>query len=215
MLSGKLASTVFAQSCSTGIASGQSLESHVKQLLGERSRGNISHTNDDHTLDSQSRSYKLVPWSSIGDSVYPHQDPPCEEEAQRLLDIFIFYLGISQHFFDQRSFSDLMALFYQQRRRPLKRRRVENLWYVEFLLVLAMGKLLDGEKDHNIHPPGVAYFVQAINRLPSISQLRKEGVLAVEVLGLITLYLQCCDQKEDAYVYVRLYHIVQVVLTGS
>lgn len=64
---------------------------------------------------------------------------PSLEESQHLLDQFLFYLGVSQHFFDSRSFSDSMILLFQSPETREKQKRSQ--WYIEYLLVMAMAKL--------------------------------------------------------------------------
>lgn len=78
-------------------------------------------------------------------------------------------------------------------------------WYVELLLVFAIGQLLDGQT-RSIHdqPPGYTYFQQAMDILPNACTLQNEGTLGVEIMALATFYLQCSDRKDDAYVNVRI-----------
>lgn len=124
---------------------------------------------------------------------------PDEDRAQSLLETFLNYLGTVQHLIDPREFSDKMAAIYEA---GASQRIVSTLWHVEFLLVMAIGELLQGLGQHDGPLPGAQYFQEALSRLPGITALRSAGVLAIEVLCLAAFYLQCADCKEDAYVYV-------------
>lgn len=77
-------------------------------------------------------------------------------------------------------------------------------WFTQYLLVIALAKLADVETTvHNGEPPGGEFFTEAMRRLPAMHQLPGCGVIAVEILCLIGVYLQWCDRKRDAYFYVR------------
>ena len=125
---------------------------------------------------------------------------PSEQEAHDKVEIFVSALGDAYHFFDQRLFADRLESFYQS---PINLRDSESLWHIEFLLVLALGNLFSGDISTDMHPPGITYFLAAKNLLPDINTLRRGRTLGVEILCLMSLYLQCCDQKEDAYIDVR------------
>lgn len=143
--------------------------------------------------------YPLVPWSSIRSSARPYPSLPNEQEAHRILESFISTSGDAYHFFDQRLFADRLISFYQS---PVNLRESDSLWYIELLLVLALGQLFSGDSGIERDPPGVAYFLEAKLLLPDISTLRKSPTQGVEILCLMSFYLQCCDQKEDAYIHV-------------
>ena len=131
-------------------------------------------------------------------SHYP--DIPGETEAYELLNAVLLYLGHVHHFFDVRDFSDRLAVFC---RHPQDHDRKTTIWYLEILLVLAIGKLLRGEFDENGDLPGSAWFNHAMELLPDPTELRAHGAAGIEVLALVAVYLQNLDRKEDASIYVR------------
>jgi hypothetical protein len=94
-----------------------------------------------------------------------------------------------------------MALLYQNER--TRHEQMRSLWYTEYLLVMAMGKLIGCLALKPKTPPGNIYFAEALRRLPPLHQLGSHGIIAVEMLCLVALYLQWCDRKHDAYLYVR------------
>lgn len=81
---------------------------------------------------------------------------------------------------------------------------MQTLWYTQYLLVMAVGMLIGSPSGSPSSPPGTSFFAEAIKNIPPTYELGSHGVLAVETLCLAGLYLQWCDRKHDAYVYVRL-----------
>lgn len=150
--------------------------------------------------EANDETYPLVPWSSMRCSGRPPPILPSEQEAHKILEIFISTSGDIYHFFDQRLFADRLISFY---RSPTNSTNPNDLWYIELLLVLAIGQLFSGDSGTDIDPPGATYFLEAKLLLPNNDSLRKSETLGVEILCLMSFYLQCCDQKEDAYINVR------------
>lgn len=156
---------------------------------------------------SSGRSDKSTPISAAVAS--PHLDRelinnvhgwPSEEEANQLLELVILNVGISQHLFDIRSFSDNLARLYHDtgNETPLR-----GLWFVQVLFVLALGRLLRAGTDDDLEVPGVAFFNEAMRHMPAMSDVGKHGILGIEVVGLAALFLQVADRKDEAYLYVR------------
>lgn len=140
-------------------------------------------------------------WASVRGLVDDVDAPliPSLEESQHLLDQFLYYLGVSQHFFDPRSFSDAMVLLFQTVETREQQKR--TTWYTEYLLVMAMAKLMEVEQSTS-QPPGSDLFAEALKRLPPLHNLGEEGIIAVEILTLVATYLQWCDRKHAAYLHV-------------
>ncbi|KAL6415395.1 hypothetical protein AUP68_01950 [Ilyonectria robusta] len=154
---------------------------------------------------SSGRSDKSTPISAAVAS--PHLDRelinnvhgwPSEEEANQLLELVILNVGISQHLFDIRSFSDNLARLYHDtgNETPLR-----GLWFVQVLFVLALGRLLRAGTDDDLEVPGVAFFNEAMRHMPAMSDVGKHGILGIEVVGLAALFLQVADRKDEAYLY--------------
>lgn len=177
----------------TSLSSSDTFSSELRTLLTERSRPNpgpVSARPADATPRSMCQSRlgtdKIKYW-------------PTEEDAYSMLNIVVLNVGISQHLFDVRTFSDnLFSLFNDD----AVDTGVTELWYAECLLVFAIGRLLQAKWDDMSKPPGDEFFQEALKRMPDLSSLRKQGVLGIELMGLSALYLQIADRKEDAYLYV-------------
>ncbi|KAH7475868.1 hypothetical protein FOMA001_g10642 [Fusarium oxysporum f. sp. matthiolae] len=176
----------------TSLSSSDTFSSELRTLLTERSRPNpgpVSARPADATPRSMCQSRlgtdKIKYW-------------PTEEDAYSMLNIVVLNVGISQHLFDVRTFSDnLFSLFNDD----AVDTGVTELWYAECLLVFAIGRLLQAKWDDMSKPPGDEFFQEALKRMPDLSSLRKQGVLGIELMGLSALYLQIADRKEDAYLY--------------
>lgn len=127
-----------------------------------------------------------------------------KDESYRLFDVFNSLMGVNQHYLDPRAFSDSIILLYQSDATRMS--QMQTMWYTQYLLVMAMGMLIGSpSRGDDDKPPGNAYFAEAMRRLPPLHQLGSQGVICVEILCLITLYLQWCDRKHDAYLYVSYY----------
>ncbi|KAB8231916.1 Zn(II)2Cys6 transcription factor [Aspergillus alliaceus] len=182
----------------TDLTRGPAFESQIKSLLDKNHQRSISR------LPGYRGSTDVVTqWVSARALIRDDAAPtiPSVEESQHLLDRFLFYLGVSQHFFDPRTFSDSMMLLFQDE--EMRESQMRTTWFTEYLLVMAMAKLMDVE-DPSSKPPGASLFAEAMRRSPPLHQLGEEGVIAVEILTLVATYLQWCDRKHDAYLYIGL-----------
>ncbi|KAJ5651728.1 hypothetical protein N7507_009154 [Penicillium longicatenatum] len=185
----------------TDLTSGPAFESQVRSLLhGSKT---ISIPSPSGLLNNARESSGSAGWASAQGLVDNKDDPsiPSLEESQHLLDQFLYYLGVSQHFFDSRSFSDQMGLLFQTA--ESQEQQKQTTWYTEYLLVMAMAKLMDVEQPTS-QPPGSELFSKALKCLPPLHNFGKEGVIVVEILTLVATYLQWCDRKHDAYLYIGL-----------
>lgn len=195
----------------TDRTSGPAFESQVRSLL-HRSKAYVSPTSG--LYHNTHGSSEPVGWISVRGLVDNVDEPsiPSLEESQHLLEQFLYYLGVSQHFFDSRSFSDQMGLLFQTV--ESQEQQKQTTWYTEYLLVMAMAKLMDVEQPTS-QPPGSELFSEALKRLPPLHNFGSEGVIVVEILTLVATYLQWCDRKHDAYIYVCPFLFLPVLNTDS
>ncbi|KAJ3532353.1 hypothetical protein NM208_g8478 [Fusarium decemcellulare] len=190
----------------TELASGPTFESRVRSMLR------------DH-VDNNSLNLQTSPESSAFVSSALEEEPhdhwrnaltlvdgipsPAllpKNESRRLFERFSSLMGINQHFLDPRTFSDSMDLLYQSEASQV--RQMQTMWYTEYLLVMAVGMLIGSTSEGSSNPPGNSFFAEAIHRSPPMHKLGSHGILAVEILCLASLYLQWCDRKYDAYLYI-------------
>ncbi|KAJ3544894.1 hypothetical protein NM208_g2788 [Fusarium decemcellulare] len=126
---------------------------------------------------------------------------PPEEEAFRLLETISFFIGQTQSHYDPRELSDRVGLLYEN---PDNLTLAHELWYMEVVLVLAIGKLFAADFDHESQRfPGSKLFEFVEQRFPSMSAQYRHGRLAVEVNTLMSMYLQMTNRKEEAHLYIN------------
>ncbi|UQC81859.1 uncharacterized protein CLUP02_07345 [Colletotrichum lupini] len=138
---------------------------------------------------------------------------PSEDEARRLFESMTFFIGYTQHHIDTREFSDRLAFFYANLGDTSQAiSQVQMPWYLEMLLVFAIGKLFSGgfdgeEKGGGSPVPGASMFAHVQARLPSLSELYGLGKLGIEIHALAAVYLQNANRKEEAYLYSEKVHL--------
>lgn len=154
-------------------------------------------------------------WRSANDLI-AHQPPPkalTKAESSRLVDLFISQMGIDQHFVDPRAFYDAMILLYKDEQ--TRNAQMQSIWFIQYLLLMALGMLISSPSTEKGRAPGCSYFAEAMRRLPPTYQLGSHGIISVEILCLITLYLQWRDRKHEAYVHVRFSQTSAITLTDA
>lgn len=171
--------------------------SRIKTLPPDPTAISIGSSGPSHA--SPDNVYNLEPARAAHRSKAANIDWPDEDEAHGLLNSVLASIGNLQHLIDPRSFADKLDSFYEA---GVDRELIDDLSYVEILMVFALGGLLQGKLKKGSSFPGAEYFLEAVNSLPSLCTLRKAETLAIEILGLFAFFLQCSDRKDDAYVYV-------------
>ncbi|KAL2203566.1 hypothetical protein CC79DRAFT_1371616 [Sarocladium strictum] len=176
----------------TALSSSDTFGSELKSLLISRSQ--LDFQQQTPTVDTSVSPAAQPRWHITQNVKYW----PTEEDAYAMLDIVVLNVGISQQIFDARVLSDNLSTFYDQ---SLPSAYVSDSSVAQCLLVFAIGRLLQARWDNSSEVPGQDFFNEALNRIPSLGGLRKNGVLGIELMGLCALYLQVSDRKDDAYVY--------------
>ena len=140
-------------------------------------------------------------WSRVASS-----DPidtsglPSLDYALHLFQTVQFHLGQAYRFLDQGSFVTRIREFYNS---PLGRRAAEpRFWFVQFLMVLALGNAFLSRPRNKTDPPGSKYFARAMSAMPNYTSTGKDSLLAIEALALVGLYLYAIDHREAAHVHV-------------
>lgn len=188
------------------MASGPAFESRVRSIIREHA-GTRSHEpspTSSTTLLEPFEGTSGNQWIGGRKSVGSFASPPLpsREESFRLFDVFVSWMGTNQHFLDPRSFFDSMDMLYHDE--ATRTSRMQTIWFSQYLLVMAMGKLIGCGSGGLSGSAGVEYFNEAMDRLPPSHEMGSHGIISVEILCLASLYLQWCDRKNDAYLYVSL-----------
>ena len=189
----------------TELTTGPAFETRVRSIMREHAgtRPHGMSPNSMSAFDSprpMSDSNWPSPRSALITSTSTPVLPP-QEEAFKLFDTFVSWMGTYQHYLDSRSFVDSMDMLYHDE--AGRTAKMQTLWFSQFLLVMAIGKLIGYTSgipsDQNIE----TYFLEARRRLPPMDELGSFGVVSVEIMCLASVYLQWNDRKHDAYLYVR------------
>ncbi|KAI5456774.1 hypothetical protein BGZ63DRAFT_366255 [Mariannaea sp. PMI_226] len=127
---------------------------------------------------------------------------PTQDYAIHLVNSVKFHCCQLFHLFDDDEFMGLLHEFYAEPERKAQVAKEKNLWYIHFLLILAFGKAFVSKRSRGKRPPGVEYFIQAMQLLPNTIVLTREPLQSTEVLCCIALYLQCLDHRISAYNFI-------------
>ncbi|KAL4894954.1 fungal-specific transcription factor domain-containing protein [Aspergillus ambiguus] len=126
---------------------------------------------------------------------------PSMNYALYLFNIVKFHLGQICRFFDEDSFIAHMQKFYgsnspEEATKP-------RFWFVQFLLVLALGNAFWSRPRNLSGPPGAKFFARAMSVMPTNqTSTGKDSLLAIEALALAGVYLYSIDHREAAHVHV-------------
>ncbi|QKX53234.1 uncharacterized protein TRUGW13939_00310 [Talaromyces rugulosus] len=111
-----------------------------------------------------------------------------------------FHLGRAYRFFDEELFINNIHDFYNS---GSDEKAVEpRFWFVQFLMVLALGNAFLSRPRNQKEPPGSKYFARAMSAMPNYTSTGKDSLLAIEALALVGLYLYAIDHRESAHVHV-------------
>lgn len=117
-----------------------------------------------------------------------------------LFNIVKYRLGITYRLLDDGVFVCHLQDFYgsQAGNKVIKSR----FWFVQYLLVLALGTAFLARPRKQACPPGSKFFTRAMAAMPSYTSTGKDTLLAIETLGLAGVYLYAVDHRESAHVHV-------------
>lgn len=124
---------------------------------------------------------------------------PSKEYTQYLTDTTLYHLGPLYHVVDEHSFKQQVDHFYAEGQDA---QTLTSLWHVQFLLVIAFGKLFLRRGGSCLGPPGANDFLRSLKLQSDVLDICNQPILRIEVLCLISLYLWISDMKTTAYVFV-------------
>ncbi|KAL6819050.1 hypothetical protein V8C40DRAFT_252346 [Trichoderma camerunense] len=118
-----------------------------------------------------------------------------------LTDTVKFYLGPMYHLYDEDIFRQRLNDFYATG--PwVEPPRSSRLWFIQYLLIMALGKALIMPGSSDKRPTGCDYVLRAIELLPDVHGYYTDSILSVEILCCLSLYLQSIDHRNAAYNYI-------------
>ncbi|KAL4772344.1 fungal-specific transcription factor domain-containing protein [Aspergillus nidulans var. acristatus] len=147
-----------------------------------------------HHVDTMTYS---LPWNGLRSAIIADiRGLPSLDHALFLINATKFRTGRMFHLFDEDRFMSQLHQFYEASDQNLY---TENVWFIHFLAIMALGKAFIGEKSCGTTPPGAEFFTRAFMMLPDYSFLWKDPCAAAEVLCSMALYLQSIDWRTSAH----------------
>lgn len=125
---------------------------------------------------------------------------PTEDYAEYLTNTVYFTFGRLYYLFDKKRFVSKLHQFYIDQ--DSGRIIVTNLWHVQMLAILALGKLILAREPGRSGPAGAVYFARAVEALPDAHRLSQDYAMSIELLLLFSLLAQAMDMRLAAHSYV-------------
>lgn len=150
-------------------------------------------------MSAENSAYELK-WPIVGSGALPDLTGlPSLDYALYLANTVKFHACQLLRLFDEEEFLRNMHEFYMDGPAKVNSSR---LWFVQYLLVIALGKGFSVTVRVQGTPPGSVYFQRAMGIMPDFVTLTREPFLAIEVLCMAAVYLMSVDMKNAAYGYV-------------
>jgi proline utilization trans-activator len=135
-------------------------------------------------------------------AVVTMENLPSLDYALYLTNTVKFHISQTYHIFDEQRF--MQGLFALYNDGPPQLTRNNRMWFVQYFLVMALGKALLTRGMSKAASPGNEYFVRALELFPDANGLYQDSILSIEACCGLALYLQAVDHRNSAYVYVGL-----------
>lgn len=155
-----------------------------------------------NALAFEGTAYNLCPDESRANTDLESPVIPSLDHALYLTDTVSFRCGQIYHVFDRPEFLSSLHIFYSKD----KARTTSSVWYIQLLLVLALGNAFCQIKSKQDAPPGIQYFTKAMHLLPDHNQLYSHPIISTEILCCIAIFYQSLDCRSAAHNYVWISH---------
>ncbi|RGP62790.1 proline utilization trans-activator [Fusarium sporotrichioides] len=121
---------------------------------------------------------------------------PTKDFALYLINSVKFHCGWLYNLFDEDTF---MERFHRFHDRPAEYSRAEPLWFVHYLLVVALGKAFVVQSTKSRRPPGGDLFIQAMKLMPDFNFFECDIIDEMQVLCCAAIYLHSVDHIQQAH----------------
>lgn len=136
-------------------------------------------------------------WQSLKVNPRAHANAlPSSDYAVYLINAVKFHCGQMFHLFDEEQFMLNFSAFHENLKGT---EQISQMWYIHYLLIIALGKAFVARSAHGKIPAGAELFLEAMRMLPEITFFSTDPVEAIEILVCAALYLQCLDFRSAAY----------------
>lgn len=144
---------------------------------------------------------------TVGSAVHEMPDVgglPTVDDARYLYSTLRHHLGQTYRLLDDDAFLNSLEEFYSAGASK-EAADVNRLWFIQFLLVIALSRAILSQSRIRREPAGAKFFQRAMSLIPDHGSLWKDSVMAIEMLALVGLYLYCVDHRESGHIYVSIY----------
>ncbi|KAL4777703.1 hypothetical protein BDW60DRAFT_7963 [Aspergillus nidulans var. acristatus] len=139
-------------------------------------------------------------WDGLRTTVYAEAPiVPTLDYSIYLINAVKFHAGQLYHLFDEGTFMGGLYAFYED---PQQQMATDGLWYIHYLVIVALGKALVVQRNRGTRPPGCEFFARALQLLPDTTHLARDSIIATEILCGVALYLQALDHRNSAYNFI-------------
>ncbi|KAL3439673.1 hypothetical protein BDV09DRAFT_157912 [Aspergillus tetrazonus] len=139
-------------------------------------------------------------WDGLRTTVYAEAPiVPTLDYSIYLINAVKFHAGQLYHLFDEGTFMGGLYAFYED---PQQQIATDGLWYIHYLVIVALGKALVVQRNRDTRPPGCEFFSRALQLLPDTTHLARDSIIATEILCGVALYLQALDHRNSAYNFI-------------
>lgn len=129
---------------------------------------------------------------------------PSLEDAKYLFNTVKFHIGQIYRLLDENAFIADMENFYRHDNQ-VEMADSSRLWFVQFLLIISLGKAFLSQSKNKGGPPAARFFTRAMSLMPDHGEMWKSSLMSIDVLCLAALYLYSIDHRESANVYVSIW----------
>ncbi|KAK1138533.1 hypothetical protein N8T08_002419 [Aspergillus melleus] len=124
---------------------------------------------------------------------------PSHDDFLYLLSTIKFHSHRMLVLLDEGEFFPRLTAFY---RKGMDEVKESPLWFIQYLLLIALAKACLGTSSYSSSPPGSAFFERAMSLMPDFVGLHRQPNLAMQILYLTALFLMTVDMKDAAYAYI-------------
>ncbi|PYH94674.1 hypothetical protein BO71DRAFT_475541, partial [Aspergillus ellipticus CBS 707.79] len=115
-------------------------------------------------------------WTLVGDTPFTKRELPSLDHALYLMNTVNFHIAQLYHLFDEVFFTEGHYKFYENSTSEIPN---YNLWYIQYLLVIALGKTFLVQRAPGDPPPGAIFFARAMKLLPDVKGLYHDTTLSI------------------------------------
>lgn len=135
---------------------------------------------------------------------------PSLDIAEYYATTVMLYFGSMYYCYDNDAFMRNLRIFYAEK--EVRSQTRSNLWVVQMLLIFACGKSILAREAGPSGHMGTNFFRPAIEGMPDTRALQNEPILALEVLCLLSLFLEASDIRSGAWGYVRGLRLIAILI---